>query len=84
MVLSPVKTAKIDNHEFVTERQVIVTYDNGVSYNIDYSANVLIVNNGDTEYTIDFETAMVTENGTEYSIPEYLEKSGYTPYAENN
>lgn len=84
MVLAPVKTAKIDNHEFVTERQVIVTYDNGVSYNIDYSTNVLTVNNGNAEYTIDFEAAKVTENGTEYSISEYLANAGYTPYAEAN
>ncbi len=84
MVLAPVKTAKIDNHEFVTERQVIVTYDNGVSFNIDYSTNVLVVNNGNTEYTIDFEAATVTEGETEYSISEYLEKAGYTPYAEEN
>jgi len=84
MVLAPVKTAKIDNHEFVTERQVIVTYDNGVSFNIDYSTNVLVVNNGNAEYTIDFEAATVTEGETEYSISEYLEKAGYTPYAEEN
>lgn len=85
MVLSPVKTAKIDNHEFITERQVVVTYENGVSYNIDYSTNVLIVNDGNTEYTIDFEAATVTENNTEYTIGEYLEKNGYTTYtAENN
>ncbi|MBR5460203.1 MAG: hypothetical protein IKV53_04985 [Clostridia bacterium] len=84
MVLAPVKNSVIVGHDFITSRQVLVTYDNGTTFNIDYSTNVLIVNNGETEYTIDFETATVVENETEYSISEYLAKAGYTPYAENN
>ena len=84
MVLAPVKNSVIVGHDFITSRQVLVTYDNGTTFNIDYSTNVLIVNNGETEYTIDFESATVVENETEYSISEYLAKAGYTPYAENN
>ncbi len=83
LILDPVKDAKIDNHTFVNERRVIVTYENGISYEIDYSTNVLIaMNNGEAQYTIDFEQNTVTEGDATYSIAEYLAKNGYTVYSD--
>ncbi len=80
-VLSEVKDAKIDNHEFINERRVVVTYDNGTSFDIDYSTSILRVNDG--EYVINFDPKTVEDfengskvtyavyelDGTEYSIP---------------
>lgn len=84
LVLSQVKNSKIDNHEFITSRRVLVTYDNGVTFDIDYSSDVITVKNDIKEYTIDFETDTVTENGKEYSVSDYLVRAGYVPYSENN
>lgn len=82
LILAPVKDAKIDNHNFINERRVVVTYDNGVSYDIDYSTNVLVGNNGTNEFTIDFEQNTVKEGDASYSISEYLAKCGYNVYSE--
>ena len=83
LILEPVKDVKIDNHEFVNERRVIVTYANGISYEIDYSTNVLsAMKDGTVEYTIDFEQNTVTEGDVSYTISEYLAKNGYEIYSE--
>jgi len=80
LILAPVKDAKIDNHSFINERRVVVTYDNGISYDIDYTSNVLTAIGGANEYTIDFEQNTVTEGDASFTIAEYLAKNGYSVY----
>jgi hypothetical protein len=71
MILAPVKNSKIANHEFVNSRHVIVTYENGVTYEIDYSASTIIVNDGKTSYFVDFEPRLVEDNHRGYALSEY-------------
>ncbi len=84
MVLAPVNNSMITGHEFIDERHVVVTYGNGVKFDIDYSTNVLTVINSDKQYSIDFENGKAIENENEYSVAEYLENNGYKAYAEEN
>ncbi len=83
LVLAGVKDSVIANHEFVNSRRVVVTYENGTSFDIDYSTSILIVKEEGREYVINFapETYETFENtvkvtyavyeldGVEYEIP---------------
>ncbi len=73
LVLAGVKDSVIENHEFINSRRVVVTYANGTTFDIDYSTSVLVVNNGEREYTINFdpETYETYENGNKVEYATY-------------
>ncbi len=71
-VLAPVQNSLITAHDYIAERVAEVKYDNGVVFTIDYNDSTLVVNNGETEYTVDLENNLVTSNEGTVTLAEFV------------
>ncbi len=71
-ILKPVMNALVVSHEFTDFRVVEMVYDNGVEITLDYNTSVINVNDGTTEFTVDFENDTVTANESVVTIAEFV------------
>ncbi|MBR6632708.1 MAG: hypothetical protein IKL05_00210 [Clostridia bacterium] len=73
-IMKPVQNALVVSHDFTSFRVVEMVYDNGITIVLDYNLNTVTVNDGETEYTVDFENDTVTANESVVTIAEFVKE----------
>lgn len=73
-IMNPVQNALVVSHDFTSFRVAEVVYDNGITIVLDYNLNTVTVNDGETEYTVDFENDTVTTNESVVTIAEFVKE----------
>lgn len=73
-ITAPIQNAIAVSHKFVDYRVVEMVYDNGITITLDYNVATITVNDGTTEYTVDFENDIVITADGEVKLSDFIKK----------